>query len=74
MAGKRKEEWRLTNEQQEKLIELYHNEADLWNVSSASHSKKECRQRALLNIKENMMSEIEGLVCTGMLLVLTHSM
>ena len=37
MAGKRKqEECRLTNDQQEKLIELYHNENDTWNVSSAS--------------------------------------
>ena len=37
MAGKRKqEEWRLTNEQQEKLVDLYHNESNIWNVSSAS--------------------------------------
>ena len=49
MVGKRKqEECRLTNEQQEKLIELYHNESDLWNVSSTSYSKKECRQVVLL--------------------------
>ena len=55
MAGKRKqEECRLTNEQQEKLIELYHNESDLWNVSSASYSKKECRQGVLLNTKQNI--------------------
>ena len=41
MAGKRKqEEYRLTNEQQEKLIELDHNESDLWNVSSASYPRK----------------------------------
>ena len=62
MAEERKEEWRLTNEQHENLIKLYHNEADLWNVSSSAYSKKECRQRALLN----MMPEFEGLVCTGM--------
>ena len=37
MAGKRKqEECRLTNEQQEKLMELYHNESDILNVASAS--------------------------------------
>ena len=55
MAGKRKqEECRLTNEQQEKLIELYYNESDLWNVSSASYSKKECRQGELLNTKQNI--------------------
>ena len=38
MAGKRKqEECRLkNNEQQEKLIEFYHNESDIWNVFSAS--------------------------------------
>ena len=55
MAGKRKQEERsLTNVQQEKLIELYHNESDLWNVSSASYSKKECRQVVLLNTKQNI--------------------
>ena len=55
MAGKRKqEECRLTNEQQEILLELYHNEIDLWNVSSASFSKKECRQGVLLNTKQNI--------------------
>ena len=57
MAGKRKqEECRLINEQQEKLIELYHNESDLWNVSSASYNvlKKECRQGVLLNTKQNI--------------------
>ena len=53
MAGKRKqEERRLTNKKQEKLIELYHNESDLWNVSSASYSKKGCPQGVLLNTKQ----------------------
>ena len=53
MTGKRKqEECILTKEQQEKLIELYHNESDLWNVSSTSYSKKECRQGVLLNTKQ----------------------
>ena len=38
MMGKRKqEECRLTNEQQEKLIELYHNESNLWMAFSASY-------------------------------------
>ena len=37
MAGKKKqEECRLTNEQQEKLIELHNNESDIYHVSSAS--------------------------------------
>ena len=55
MAGKRKqEECRLTNEQQEKLIELYHNESNLWNVSSASYPKKECREGVLFNTKLNI--------------------
>ena len=50
----KQEESRLTNEQQEKLIVLYHNESDLWNVSSSSYSKKECRQVVLLNTKQNI--------------------
>ena len=55
MVGKRnQEECRLTNEQQEKLIELYHNESNLWKVSSASYPKKECRQGVLLNTKQNI--------------------
>ena len=55
MADKRKqEECRLTNEQQEKLIELYHNESDLWNVSNDSYSKKECRQGVLFNTKQTI--------------------
>ena len=55
MVGKRKqEECRLTNEQQEKLIELYQNESNLWNVSSASYPKKECRQGVLFNTKLNI--------------------
>ena len=38
MVGKRKqEECRLTNKQQEKLIELYHNESNLWMVFSVSY-------------------------------------
>jgi len=53
MAGKRRiDELKLSSEQQEKLIELYQSETDLWNVSSPTYSKKECRQRALNNIKE----------------------
>ena len=41
MVGKRKqEECRLTNEQQVKHIELYHNESNLWMVSSASYPPK----------------------------------
>ena len=49
MAGKRKQrECRLTNEQQEKLIELYQNKSDLLNVSSAS----ECHQGVLLITKQ----------------------
>ena len=55
MAGKRKqEECILTNEQQEKLIELYHNESDLSNGSSDSYTKKEYRQGVLLNKKQNI--------------------
>ena len=55
MAGKRKqEECRLTNEQQEKLIEFYHNGSDIWNVSSASLSKKKSRQGVLLYTKQNI--------------------
>ena len=55
MAGKRKqEECRLTNEQQEKLIELYHNERYIWNVSGASSSKTEGHQGVLLNTKQNI--------------------
>ena len=55
MAGKRKqEECRLTNEQQEKLLELYHNESNLWNESSDSYSKKDCREGVLLNTKQNI--------------------
>ena len=52
MAGKRKqEESRLTNEQQEKLIELYYNESDLCKEFSASYSKKVCHQVVLLKYK-----------------------
>ena len=41
MAGKRKQgECRLTNEQQEKRVEPYHNESNIWNVSSASKPRK----------------------------------
>ena len=62
MAGKRKqEERRLTNELQEKPIELYHNESDLWNVSSASYFKKECRQGVLLNTKQNISASHHNL-------------
>ena len=62
MAGKRKqEECNLTNEQQEKLIELYHNESDLWNESSASFSKKECRQGVLLNTTQNISASHNNL-------------
>ena len=58
MAGKSKQdECRLTNEQQEKLIELHHNESDLWKVSSASYSKKEYRQMVLLNTKRNISAQ-----------------
>ena len=59
MAVERKqEECILTNEQQEKLIEFYHNESDLWDVPSASYSKKECRQGVLLNTKQNIAPSI----------------
>ena len=55
MVGKRKQkECRFTNEQQERLIELNHNESNLWNVSSVSYQKKECRQGVLLYTKQNI--------------------
>ena len=63
MTSKRKqEECILTNEQQEKLIEFYHNESDLWNVSSVSYSKKECRQGVLWNTKQNISASHKKLI------------
>ena len=66
MAGKKRiDELKLSTEQQERLIELFHEEPDLWNVSSPSYSKKDCRQRALSNILEKLREEYEGLECNG---------
>ncbi|KAK3086760.1 hypothetical protein FSP39_022915 [Pinctada imbricata] len=67
MASNKKkgDELKLNGDQMEKLIELYQSESDLWNISAPTYSKKECRQKALNNIKERMMEQFEGLVCTG---------
>ena len=68
MAGKKRiDELKLTSEQQERLIELLHEDPDLWNTSSASYSKKDCRQKALRNIVEQLKERYEGLECNGKL-------
>lgn len=64
MAGKKRvEELKLNSEQQERLIELFQEEPDLWNVSSAAYSKKESRQKALRTIVEKLKEDYEGLEC-----------
>lgn len=66
MAGKKRvEELKLNSEQQERLIELFQEEPDLWNVSSAAYSKKESRQKALWTIVEKLKEDYEGLECNG---------
>lgn len=70
MAGKKRiEELKLTSVQEERLIELFHDEPDLWNVSSASYSRRDCRQKALSNIQEKLREEYEGLECNGKFLL-----
>lgn len=61
MAGKKKEELKLTTEQTERLIELYHEEVDLWNFSSANYHNKDCRRKALENILSKLQEEYPGL-------------
>lgn len=66
MAGKKRvEELKLNSEQQERLIELFQEEPDLWNVSSPAYSKKESRQKALRTIVEKLKEDYEGLECNG---------
>ena len=66
MAGRKKlEELKLTTAQTEELIELYHSEADLWNMFLTNYNKKEARQRALYRITEKFTTQYTGLECTG---------
>lgn len=61
MAGKKKEELKLTTEQTERLIESYHEEVDLWNFSSANYQNKDCRRKALENVPSKLQEEYPGL-------------
>ena len=61
MAGRKKEELKLTTEQTEKLLEFYQEEVDLWNFSSANYHNKDCRRRALENILNKLNEEYPGI-------------
>jgi hypothetical protein len=62
MAGKKRVD---ASDQQERLIELFQEEPDLWNVSSASYSKKDMRQKAQRNIVDKLQEEYESRECNG---------
>ena len=60
MAAKRKEII-ISKEQTDKLIELFEQEEDLWNISSDSYHKKEARYAAHSRIKEKTNDKFDGM-------------
>ena len=62
---KNNNELKLTEEQTEKLIDLYYEETNLWNVGSETYMNKDGRKRSLTRILEVMTDEFPGLVATS---------
>ena len=48
----------------EKLIEIWEEEEDLWNISRENYHKKEARANALERLKEGLKNDI-GKDCSG---------
>ena len=66
MASRTVKEVNLSRNQTQQLIELYECEEDLWNVSSDRYHKKECRDAALMRIKEKLGEEMKGILCRNL--------
>ena len=50
----------FSNTDIEKLIELWREEENLWNITSPGHQKKEAKARSLEKIKEAFESKFTG--------------
>ena len=55
-AGKQKFKWK--DELVEKLIDLYEERPRLWDISDRSYSKRDVKEKALSEIKEEMGIEV----------------